>query len=438
VGIALAYLVLGHVNYWPVGSYGANAGTEIERPRASSGDEPHYLVITNSLLFDHDLRLDEDFARIKAGGSEAGVFWRHLDFGGHSLLWNRRTGRNVTCSVICTEQDAAKLGAPLAELEQYPAHPIAYSAFMALLALPFHPSRLQVEPLVGTFSIFVSIAGVLLAYAVSRKSGFGPKPSLAAALLLGFASSWLPYERAYFSDPSIGLFLLLGFLALRSGRPGLAGLGVGVAMAMKPVFLLFGIAWILERAWARKWRDAFWLTGTIGISGVVLLTVNMLTIHAPMTAGAIPFFPAQGLKSFKETLYSDPAASLFLFVPWAVIPFFWGPFAARPGAVNEEGLLTVDARRQIVIPMFLSLLAFSIVGWGPGFCYGPRYWIPVLPFMAMLAIDFAIAGRPWRRAGVGLLAAVSGAMAITAAVQYHWLFMKDPLASVFGPLSLPR
>ncbi len=435
--IAIAYLVLGHVNYWPVGSSGNMEGFEVQRPRATSGDEPHYLVTTNSLLFDHDLRIDEDFARIRAGGYEAGIFWRGIPFGGHSLLWNPRTGHNVTCSVACSEQDAAKLGAPLAELRQYPAHPVAYPAFMALLALPFRPSPPQVEPLVGTFGILVSLAGVFLAYAVSRKSGFAPKHALAAALLVGFASPWLPYERSYYSEPSIGLFLLLGFLWLRSGRPGLAGVGIGVAMAMKPVFLLFGVAWIVERVWARRWREAFWLTGSIGVSGVALLAFNLATLNTPMTAGAGPFYPAQGLASFRDTLV-HPVQGLLWFVPWAIIPFFWGPFGARPGASDQEGLLTVDARRQIVIPMFLNLGALSIIGWGAeywgaGYCYGPRYWVPLLPFMAMLVIDFAIAGRRWRRAVVGLLAAVSGVIAVTAAVQYHWLFWKPPLASVFGP-----
>lgn len=432
LAVAAFYLVVAHVNYWPQGSWGNKQGIEVDRPWSTSGDEPHYLLIVNSLLFDHDLHHEADFERVRAGGLEAGMLYRGLRIGGHTFLSNPRTRKSLTCSLECTEADAAKLGAPLNELVQFPAHPAAYPAFMAMLLWPLRPSSVEVEPLVGRLGILVSLAVVLLTYPSARASGLTRPHALAATALVGFASSWLPYVRSYFSEPSIGLFLVLGYLALRKNRPIASGLAVGVAMAMKPAFVVFGAAWIAERLWANDRRCALFLTASVGISGVILIAVNMLTIGVPITAGAIPFALAHGLSSFRDT-FLDPKQGLLYFVPWTGIAFVWGPLMSRPTVVDRDGLATVSARRQIVLPMFLCLLVYSLVAWGPGWCYGPRYWVPLMPFFAILVVDFAVSGGPWRRAAVWGLAAVSCLFAVTASVQYHWLFQKPPLASLVGP-----
>jgi hypothetical protein len=432
IALAGVYFLFGHLKYWPAGVRGPHGQFELSRPVATSGDEPHYLLIINSILFDHDVRIDPDFARIQAGGYDAGIAWKGQPFGGHSILVDPRTRRHVTCPLTCDEKDAARVGAPLSELEQYPAHPVGYPAVAALFALPFRPAPPDVEALVGTFGILLSIAGVLLTYAIARKSGLATKHAVAAAVLLGFASSWLPYVRSYFSEPAIGVFLLLGFLALRMRRPVLAGIAVGVAMAMKPVFLVFGLCWIVERFLAKERREAFWLTVSIGICGVILTAFNLAVLRAPTTTGAIPFALANGLHSLKDTFF-HPGQGLLLFVPWTAIPLVWGPLTARPGVVDHEGLVTVEAKRQMLPPIFLCLLTYAIVAWGPGYCYGPRYWVPLMPFLALLAIDFAIAGKAWRRVVVGALAAVSLVVALVGVTQYHLLFLRPATAGILEP-----
>lgn len=419
------YVFLGHLDE----RLDADGRIQFVRPRATSGDEPHYLVVINSLIFDHDLRIDPDFGRIRMGGYEAGAFWRGQVFGGHAILVNRRTGESTVCADPCDEDAIYRLG-DRADLAMFPAHPVGFPAFMALLAWPLQPAPEDVEALVGTFAIAIAIGGVLLVYAVARRCGLESKSAFFAAILLGFASSWLPYARSYFSESSIGLFLLLGFLALRNDRPVLAGLGVGAALAMKSVFVLFGFVWIAERLWARRYKDAFWLAASIGFCGLLQLGLNLLMLKSAVTIGSGTFSPARDFQSFIDTLL-HPAQGLLLFVPWAIIPFIWGPIAARPGAKDSPGLLQVDARRQLAIPLVSFLAVYSYIGWGPGYCYGPRYWVPLLPFFALLVIDFALAGRAWRRYAVAVLAAASMLIAVPGAIQYRRLFIKPPAAAVF-------
>jgi hypothetical protein len=253
---------------------------------------------------------------------------------------------------------------------------------------------------------------------------------MASALLLGFASSWLPYARSYFAESPIGLFLVLGFLALRSNRPFLSGIAVGIAMSMKSVFGVFGFAWVLERLWARRYKEAIWLTASIAFCTALQTCFNLVMLRSPVTFGAGGWVSAQGLSSFMETLF-HPAHGLVAFVPWTLIPFVWGPFAARPGAKDAPNVLAVDARRQLILPLLMTLLVYSVIGWGPGYCYGPRYWIAVLPFLAMLVVDFAVSGRPWRSHAVGVLAAAGLLIAVPGAIKYQELFSRPAAAAIF-------
>jgi hypothetical protein len=422
----MIYSFVAHVD----GKLGNNDKIRFVSPEVTSGDEPHYMVVISSILFDHDIRIDEDHERIAAGGYEAGARWKGRSFGGHSVLINQRTGAHALCHQDCAADEMKAVGGNKEDQIQVPAHPIAYPAFVALLAWPFHPDPAQLEPLIGELQVLISIAGVLLAYFVARQSGLGARAAVGVALLLGFASSWLPYARSYFAESSIGLFLLLGYLALRVERPFFAGLAIGIATAMKSNFIVFGFAWIAERLLARRYREAFWLTVSTGLCGLAQVCANLILLKSPVTYGSAPWSSAHGLNSFTDTLV-HPTQGLLLFIPWALIPFLWGMAAARRGQPSEPGMLTRDARQQVIVPILLCLLAYSVIGWGPGFCYGPRYWIPVLPFMALLTIDFVVAGKEWRAWLVGVMAAVAMLIAIPGAIKYRLLYSKPPTAALF-------
>jgi hypothetical protein len=424
--VAATYLFVGHVN----GKLGPQGGIRRVEPQAVSGDEPHYLIMINSLLFDRDLRLDPDFMRVRAGGYEAGARFRGRKFGGHAVLVNRRTRENAKCHEGCSEESIRALGGNLDELAMYPAHPVGFPAFMALLALPFQPEPQQVEGVVGTLNLLLSIVGVLLAYAGARKAGLAQGPSFATAILLGFASAWFPYARSYFSESAIGVALLLGFVSLRMRRPVLCGIAIGVAASMKSVFALCGLVWVIERLWARRYREAGLLTASMAVCGLLQVWFNMRLLGSAVSVGAGSFVSANGWQSFRETLF-DPSHGLFPFMPWAVLALLWAPAGFRRAATSPSKGLDTHARRQLALPLFSFLAVYSIIGWGPGYCYGPRYWVALLPFLAMAAVDFAVSGKEWRLHLTGALAAVGMLVAVPAAIKYDRLFSRPAAASIF-------
>src|SRR5438105_6478303 len=62
-------------------------------PRMIAGDEPHYLVVINSLLRDGDLELQDDYRRVRLGSAEAGLGARGAIFDHHTLFLDKQTGQ---------------------------------------------------------------------------------------------------------------------------------------------------------------------------------------------------------------------------------------------------------------------------------------------------------------------------------------------------------
>ena len=51
-------------------------GLRVVIPAAVSGDEPHYLIVVNSLLFDHSLEVQHQYSRVSPGRYKAGAPFR--------------------------------------------------------------------------------------------------------------------------------------------------------------------------------------------------------------------------------------------------------------------------------------------------------------------------------------------------------------------------
>ncbi|HUH00370.1 MAG TPA: hypothetical protein VML75_00165, partial [Kofleriaceae bacterium] len=70
----------------PFVGWSAERGVEWAEPASYSGDEPHYLMVVNSLLFDRDLDLREDYDRVRAGSDDAGRRFRGAQLDHHTIV----------------------------------------------------------------------------------------------------------------------------------------------------------------------------------------------------------------------------------------------------------------------------------------------------------------------------------------------------------------
>lgn len=412
---------------------------------ARGGDEQHYLVILHSILRDRDLDLKNQYANALRGGPEAGERFRATPIAHHVYVSDPVTGESrhwwevyrawqpVACETegcIPFAEDPRHGFDDLAATRELPAHPPAFSALLAAFVAPFSPPPERVESYAARAILILCAAGVVVTALVGLRLGLEPAWALAGAALLGLASPWLPYTRSFFSESANGLALVLALWAALSGRWIAAGLAVGAAAAIKPIFALVGVAWLLERVLARDRSALVQLLASLGATGAALAAFNHFALGRVVIGGNTPFLFFQGASNAVPTLL-DPEHGLLPFVPWAPLAVYglWRGLRSRTDPSREACL-------RIALPLVLHLAALASYGQLGAACYGPRLWVPLLPWLAV-ATAFAA-----RRAGEALravslaLALVAAALAIPATLYYAGAFNERPhvvLVRLLGP-----
>ena len=252
---------------------------------------------------------------------------------------------------------------------------------------------------VVSFHALLGALAIVLFHGLLGRLGASPHAALWMSLGVAFSTPLWPYSGTLFSEIWTALLLLAAASAVEYGtRAGaihlgslaLAGMLLGTTILTRPVHvvatLLFGLALLFAPvSWGRKWRGALSLgaAGAVGLS--IYLGYNYLTFADPLDFG----YPSQSdagtdVLAFNQSLavgilgfLLSPGKSLFLFAPltlaaMAGLPVLWRRH--RPLAI-------------IALAPLLSYLLFyaGYRHWEGGYCYGPRYLVPVIP-LALLGL----------------------------------------------------
>ncbi len=410
---------------------------EVVTPYAVSGDEPHFIMVVNSILFDHRLELQDEYFRVRRGGLEAGTHWRVGLPDHHTIVVNRWTGAHATWFNLHRRTPATAsrfptpmllgLASPSPEIYEVSSHPVAYPAMLAAMIAPFRPAPEEVERDAGVAMVVICWAGCLLVFLIARRAGLNRTTSLMAAALLGLASPWLPFARSYYSEPAIGLALAAGLWAYQEDRPVLAALAIAAAAIIKPPYAVVGAGFVLESLWNQRWRAAALMSLTLALCGAGLMSFNYWLARTLVISGNLVGTEAvaDSLRPMYRTMLGSQHG-LLLFAPWVVLaPLGLGLRRTHDG--SDPSRLT----RRMVIPLLLLFVMFAGVPFSPGACYGPRYWVPVLPWLALAAaIGWNIAPAALR--SVFAVLAIAGAVfAITGILRYSEMFTSPPWSALF-------
>ncbi len=288
--------------------------------------------------------------------------------------------------------------------------------------------------------------------------GVGLRARLALAAAYGLATLAFPYSTLLYGHQlsaamTVGAFALL----VRARSAGVAagwrvlvaaGALLGGAVAVEYPAALAGVAigvYALTR-W-RRWQTLAWLAAGAAVPGIALAIYHWVNFGGPLTLPyqfstqphrSMGFFMGLGVPDMEALagILVTPYRGLFFSAPWLLL--------ALPGAVRLWRARRAEAAVCIAIALLFLWLNASLVDWEGGWAMGPRYLIPAIPYLVVLAAGLALPAPASLRPAL-----VRAGWAVgTAAILYSAFFMLvgtsvKPEVAVkekhpFGKYLLPR
>ena len=390
---------------------------QVVSPHVVTGDEPHHLLVLNSILFDHDLQLQDDYQRAQTGLDAGGIILPDH----HTIIVNRRTGQHGTWFEHHLESELA----PGPDVYEVSSHPIAYPALLAALIFPFHPKMDDVQRDASRVMILICWFGAIFTFLLARKVGLGRGYALLATALLALASPWLAYDRSFFAEPAIGLSAVIALYALEAGRPILAAVASVAAALFKPPLAVIGGGFVIDRSQRKRWHEVMLMLVVLSVGGVALVIFNYWMARTPVISGNVggPWplgsNTARDFHRLGETFIGSDHG-LFIWAPWTIFAIF--PIGRAFCSFKESPRFL----REMSLPIAMQLVILTASNFEVGACLGPRYWVPFLPWMAVAAVyTIRLTGWTWRIIFLALVI-VSVGISIAAALRYPQMFSLSP------------
>jgi hypothetical protein len=243
-------------------------------------------------------------------------------------------------------------------------------------------------------------AAVALFYRLARRRGAGPRLALLLGATLAFATICFIYARVAFSEAlqTFALLLLCERILAQGDRltlPGMAtvGLAAGVLLNAKPVHVLLFPPFAAYFLWAhlhdRARRDLRRLAMACGVAFLSFMPFLAAALwHNLLKTGSLLRSGHEGQGDFFSgdlgaALYGfllSPGKSLFLFSPPLLLGLIGFGTALRRR--RAETILLVS----VCVVLLLVHAKFRI--WHGGYCWGPRYLVPLTPLLLLLALPW--------------------------------------------------
>jgi hypothetical protein len=407
---------------------------ELAQPEVFGGDEPHYLIIISSIVKGGGISVGPMYRSVRQGSLDAGRSRIGINLDHHTLIRDTITGEGRLWSnvfgmytpVECPTNDPGCVGyarisqqfpdyTPVSpRFVELPTHPVPFPALLGTLLKAYGARGIQIEKGAIYIQVFLSWLAGIVTYFCGRRLGLSAGASVLAAALLYYASPWLEYSHQLYPATFMGLLLITALWALLSKRPWLSAPLVAVAAMQSEAFVLIFAGWTLALYFLKEKRRALVFAAASSVSLLATASISHWLI-GKASIREMPFTldPAVLLRTF-----IGPEGGVLLFIPWSVAVFCFMAVSFIPGKTETpESTRVLKVMAAGIIPVAGVYMIMPYTG---QYCYGPRYWIPYVPWLA-LALMLGLRlyeGRKyyrWIRMGVLVMVGSSTVMSVASA-----------------------
>jgi hypothetical protein len=413
----------------------------ITLPSVYNGDEPHYLIMMSSLVQDGDLDLKNNYIAVHEGAAQAGKWFAGTPIGHHTYWyvdgkyysWWDEFGvvwRPDKSGHLLPQTADTALCARVSQLPEYSVHPPGIALVMAPALYPFRNSKLF-EPLSIIYGGLIMVFAMFFFRVMLRAytNDVRTKTLLCAVVFLG-SPLWY-YARALFSEGTMTLLAISAYaLYISKKKTILPGLLIGLGMLFKPVFAVLAIPPLFELARNKEWGrlGRFFLGIFLGTGAFLLINYRM---NGSIFKAMQPFIMGSTAQGAWGLLLNAKRGLAVLCPALIIAGALWPAFIRKFG-------------RTAWLPAFGALLYLIVVAtygvWRGGDSYGPRYLVPVVPFILLPVLLFVDRARRFTgfKRGLGAVLIIVSVFINANAAITSWKFIdRNPLVEAcvkFGKL----
>ena len=328
-----------------------------------------------------------------------------LTAGGHyggDGFWNYLTAQSLVCDGDLTISDESFT---LPEMQKHRdaitssgRHYSKYGPGMPLAEIPFYTIGLLLTHIFPNIpadyltmfttsmtNVVISALWVLFFFLILQSFNYPPSTTKWLTVAFALGTMVLPYSGYGYSEPLVGLGLLIATYSLIKPRPSpiLAGIGLSIAILTKfyTLVLLPIPLFYLRRNRYSTSRILAFLSPIVAAClliayhnhlryGNILHTGYHLDILA-QKGGYLAFIPTQIFTAFYGLLFSTGRGLIFFFPLICLLPIACSKF--KSSHPNE-------ARLFFGFTLMLFILLLPMIDWHAGSSWGPRYLLPIIPF----------------------------------------------------------
>lgn len=313
---------------------------------------------------------------------------------------------------------------------RYSKYGIGESLLMAVpyaLAKPFaialgHREKIE-QAAVWLLMPLCAVLLVLVLYRLAMLLGASDAAALLVALGVVLGTFLLSYLQEYGSEPISALFVVLSVLLAVERRPAWAGAAFGMAMLVRPQFVVLAPALVAYLLIAHGRRAAMLALPSLGVALALVMAYNYVRFGSVTDTGyqGHEGFTYPVLKGTAKLLF-NPAKSLLLFAPATLLI----PAAFIDGWRSRRAVTALLA----VIFLVTFVMSATWSSWEGGWSWGPRLLLPgVVPLLVILA--------PWASRSRKRMRLLTGAFAAGLIVSAATVIVSTEAQQLDHPAPTP-